>query len=108
MIITTTKFGPERTLTHAKERQLCALVGRSTEVRLSSKADIGLASVIDHHGPKGGRSVTLRATSAFPPQAELHAPPLHVAEVPEADMAELKILSTGVMPTARELLRLIS
>jgi hypothetical protein len=28
------------------------LVGRSTEVRLCSKADVGLAAVIDHHGPK--------------------------------------------------------
>jgi hypothetical protein len=30
----------------------CALVGRSTEVRLSSKADVRLAAVINHHGPE--------------------------------------------------------
>jgi hypothetical protein len=34
-----------------KSRLLGALVGRSIEVRLSSKADIRLAAVIDHHGP---------------------------------------------------------
>jgi hypothetical protein len=30
---------------------LCAHVGRLTEVRLSSKADVRLPAVIDHHGP---------------------------------------------------------
>ena len=34
--------------------QDCALVGRSIEVRLSSKADVRLAAVIDHHGPAAG------------------------------------------------------
>jgi hypothetical protein len=32
-------------------RQDCALVGRSTEIRLSSKADVNLATVTDRHGP---------------------------------------------------------
>jgi hypothetical protein len=35
-----------------KSRLLGALVGRSIEVRLSSKADVRLAAVIDHHGPQ--------------------------------------------------------
>ena len=33
-------------------RQDCALVGRSTEVRLCSKADVRPGEVIDHHGPR--------------------------------------------------------
>ena len=36
----------------SKSRLLRALVGRSTEVRLCSKADVRSATVIDHHGPK--------------------------------------------------------
>jgi hypothetical protein len=34
-----------------RSRLICALVGRSTEVRLCSKADVNLATVTDHHGP---------------------------------------------------------
>ena len=43
-----------RTFDHSVMRcPFRALVGRSAEVRLCSKADVNLATVIDHHGPIG-------------------------------------------------------
>ena len=44
-------------------RQDCALVGRSIEVRLSSKADVRLAAVIDHHGLEETSCARLRERS---------------------------------------------
>ena len=57
-----------------RSRLICALVGRSTEVRLCSKADVRSAAVIDHHGPRAviqcqTPNASIRPLRAFQPTA---------------------------------------